>query len=92
MSLCLLLGYLWTEAAKNTSRVLLRTRNSLKVGVSVSMPAPINNLKNKLEEGDLLSEDEVEEMKKHIEGLRATAAYLQQSANELEEKLNEQLV
>ena len=54
--------------------------------------AQLNSLKNKLEDGDLLSDEEIEEMKKYIEGLRATAAYLQQSANELENKLNEQLV
>ena len=54
--------------------------------------AQLSNLKNKLEDGELLSEEEIEEMKKYIEGLRATAAYLQQSANELENKLNEQLV
>ena len=54
--------------------------------------AQLNNLKNKLDDGELLSDEEIEEMKKYIEGLRATAAYLQQSANELENKLNEQLV
>ena len=46
----------------------------------------IENLKEKLKSGDL-SEEDVEELQQYIEGLRSTAEFLQQEANNLENKL-----
>ena len=47
----------------------------------------INSLAAKLESGEPLSEEEVAELRKHIEGLRATAEFLLKEAADLEAKL-----
>ena len=47
----------------------------------------INSLAAKLESGEPLSEEEVAELRRHIEGLRATAEFLLKEAADLESKL-----
>ena len=42
----------------------------------------VNGLKSKLENGEPLSEEEIEELRTYIAGLRATAEFLLQSAAE----------
>ena len=49
----------------------------------------VNDLKSKLESGEPLSEEEIEELRQYIEGLRTTAEFLLQSAAELEELLDQ---
>ena len=47
----------------------------------------INSLTAKLESGEPLGEEEVAELRKHIEGLRATAEFLLKEAADLESEL-----
>ena len=47
----------------------------------------INSLAAKLERGEPLGEEEVAELRSHIEGLRATAEFLLKEAEDLESKL-----
>ena len=47
----------------------------------------INSLTEKLESGEPLGEEEVAELRKHIEGLRAKAEILLKEAADLESKL-----
>ena len=47
----------------------------------------INSLTEKLESGEPLGEEEVAELRKHVEGLRATAEFLLKEAADLESKL-----
>ena len=47
----------------------------------------INSLAAKLESGEPLSEEEVAELRRHVEGVRATAEFLLKEAADLESKL-----
>ena len=47
----------------------------------------INSLAAKLESGEPLGEEEVAELRKHVEGVRATAEILLKEAADLESKL-----
>ena len=47
----------------------------------------INSLTEKLESGEPLGEEEVAELRKHVEGVRATAEFLLKEAADLESKL-----
>ena len=47
----------------------------------------INSLTEKLESGEPLSEEELAELRRHVEGVRATAEFLLKEAADLESKL-----
>ena len=62
------------------------------VTASMAQSEKVNGLKSKLENGEPLSDEEIEELRKYIAGLRATAEFLLQSAAELEQLLDQQSV
>jgi len=59
------------------------------IAATMAKSERINDLKSKLESGEPLSDEEVEELRQYIAGLRATAEFLLQSAAELEELLEQ---